>query len=86
MKSNVISLSDPARTDALTELLRKGAADLIHSAVEAELAELLESFSNVRTLEGKQAVVRNGYLPKREVQTGIGSVAVRVPKIRGPLG
>jgi len=82
MESNVISLSNPAPRDALTELLRYGAAELLKSAVEAEVSELLESFSNVKTLDGRHAVVRNGYLPEREVQTGIGAISVKVPKVR----
>jgi transposase-like protein len=30
--------------------------------------------------------VRNGYLPKREIQTGIGPVSVRIPKVRSKDG
>ena len=29
------------------------------------------------------AMVRNGYQPEREIQTGIGPVTVTVPKVRG---
>ena len=32
------------------------------------------------------AVVRNGYQPAREVETGIGPVPVRVPKVRSRTG
>ena len=35
---------------------------------------------------GRRLVVRNGYLPQREIQTGIGAVAVRVPKNRDRSG
>jgi hypothetical protein len=31
---------------------------------------------------GWQRVVRNGYLPEREIQTGIGQVQVKAPRIR----
>lgn len=31
---------------------------------------------------GCQRIVRNGYLPEREIQTGIGQVAVKAPRIR----
>ncbi|AVZ81315.1 hypothetical protein DBV23_02815 [Edwardsiella ictaluri] len=31
--------------------------------------------------DGRQAVVRNGYLPERTIQTGIGDVNIRVPKV-----
>lgn len=50
-------------TDALTELLRKGARTLIANAVGAELILLLEEHAEDRLLDGRLAVVRNGYLP-----------------------
>ncbi|RRS36773.1 MAG: hypothetical protein NV67_04895, partial [Gammaproteobacteria bacterium (ex Lamellibrachia satsuma)] len=31
-------------------------------------------------------VVRNGYLPERELQTGMGPVTVRIPKVRAKTG
>ena len=60
--------------------------DLIGQAVELELAELLARYSDCRTGEGKAAVVRNGYHPQRELQTGIGPVTVRIPKVRSKSG
>ena len=65
--------------DTLTELLRKGARELIAKAVEAELEVLLAECSSLRLEDGRAAVVRNGYLPERTVQTGIGDVGVRMP-------
>lgn len=72
--------------DPLTAVLRQGAKELIRKAVEAELSEMLASYSDVRLLDGRPAVVRNGYLPTREIQTGIGEVEVRVPKVRDRSG
>ena len=34
----------------------------------------------------EQAWVRNGYLPAREIQTGLGPVTVRIPKVRAKTG
>ena len=68
--------------DALTEWLRQGARGLIEQAVETELQVLLEQYANVTDLSGRQAVVRNGYLPEREILTGLGPVTVRMPKVR----
>ncbi|GAB7549369.1 IS256 family transposase [Cupriavidus sp. 8B] len=70
----------------LDELIRRGARRVIQEAIEVELAELLEQFSNVKTLSGQRAVVRNGYLPEREVLTGAGPIAVKVPKVRDRSG
>jgi len=70
----------------LTELVRQGARQIIHQAVEAELTEFMEQFSKRLLANGKAAVVRNGYHPEREIQTGIGPVTVRIPKVRSKDG
>ncbi len=44
----------------LEDLIRRGAREVIQQAVEAELAQLLEHYENVKTLTGQRAVVRNG--------------------------
>lgn len=75
-----------AISDLLTELLRQGARGLIEKAVEAELQLLLDQYANVTDLSGRQAVVRNGYLPERDILTGLGPVPVRVPKVRDRSG
>ena len=77
-----LSQPEPQVTDPLHELLRQGARDLIAKAVEAELATFLSQYADHRLDDGRQAVVRNGYLPERTVQTGIGDVSVQVPKVR----
>ena len=56
--------------DPLTDLLRQGARELIAKAVEAELQILLEQHSPKKLPDGRQALVRNGYLPERTEQTG----------------
>jgi putative transposase len=72
--------------DPLTELLRSGARALIQQAVEAELQAFLGDYAKVTDLRGRQTVVRNGYLPEREIVTGLGNVAVKVPKVRDRSG
>lgn len=75
-----------AITDPLTDLLRSGARRLIMHAIEAEVEAFLAPFSDQRTEDGKAAVVRNGYHPARQVQTGLGPVTVKVPKVRSKTG
>ena len=60
--------------DSLTELLRNGARRLIQQAIEAELAEMLAKYEGQTDEQGRRAVVRNGYLPEREILTGVGPV------------
>ena len=72
--------------DPLTEVLRQGAQRLLTQAIEAEIAVLLAQYADRHDSQGRQAVVRNGYLPEREVQTGIGAVRVKVPRVRDRSG
>ncbi len=86
-ENNAGCLGTPgAISDSLTELLRQGARGLIEKAVEAKLQLLLDQYGNVTDLAGRKLVVRNGYLPEREVLTALGPVAVRVPKVRDRSG
>ena len=82
--SNVVELRSPTG-DALGELLKDGARQLLGQAIEAELAELLARHGE-HTADGKQVVVRNGYLPERTIQTGLGDVPVKIPKVRDRSG
>ena len=89
-KDNLIALP-PTETqagfrDALSELIRQGAREMIAKAVETELREFLEQYQNQTDAEGRQAVVRNGYLPERTITTGIGEVEIQVPKVRDRTG
>ena len=85
---NVFQLKQPAEfvADALTDLLKTGARQLIAEAIKKELAELLETHKENCLEDGRQAVIRNGYLPERDVQTGIGPVKVQLPKVRDRSG
>jgi len=87
MKKTVVELTRPDQfSDSLTELLRTGAKQLLEQAVEAELAGFMEQFSGKKLSDGKTAVVRNGYQPERNIQTGIGPVTVKIPKVRAKDG
>lgn len=77
---NAVPTPDENSQDPLTDLLRTGAKDLIKQAVEAELANMLSEYKDYKLSDGRQAVVRNGYLPERTIQTGIGDVEVQLPK------
>ncbi|WP_425129680.1 IS256 family transposase [Burkholderia seminalis] len=78
--------ADIKGTPGLDDLIQQGARRIIQQAIEAELATLLEQYSNVRTIDGRQAVVRNGYLPERQIVTAVGPVPVQVPKVRDRSG
>ena len=83
-KSNVVDLKKPAFTDAVTKLLREGAQRLISEAIESELQGFLEEVRE-KLANGRERIVRNGYLPERTLLTGIGEVSVKVPRTRDRL-
>jgi transposase-like protein len=72
--------------DPLTEVLRRGARKLLQEAIEAEAAELIGQYQELKDEQGRQRVVRNGHLPERTIQTGIGAVAVKAPRVRDRVG
>jgi putative transposase len=78
----------PASRDVLTEVLRAGAQRLLSEAIEAEVAEWIESRSHVTDEAGHRQVVRNGRLPKRTILTGVGALEVEQPRVldRRPKG
>ena len=82
-ETNVFQLAQPGSfTDSLTEVLRDGACALLARAVEAEVAEVLAKYAELKTDGGRQRLVRHGHLPEREVMTGIGPVTVCQPRVR----
>ena len=72
--------------DALTDVLRQGAHQLLTQAIETEVAEFLARYRETRDEGGRRRIVRNGYLPPRLIQTGIGAVPVKAPRVRDRAG
>lgn len=81
---NVIQIEKPETItkDLLTEILQKGSQRLLATAVESEIEAHLERFKELRDDQGRQRIIRNGYNPEREIQTGIGQIKVKVPRSR----
>jgi putative transposase len=71
----------PASRDALTDVLRQGAQQLLAQAVDAEVKLWIEEHAACVNDRGHQQVVRNGYLPERTILTGIGPIPVRQPRV-----
>jgi len=68
--------------DPLTELAREGARRMLAEALKAEADAFVASFAADLLPDGRQRVVRHGYGPDRSIQTGIGAIEVRRPKVR----
>ena len=54
--------------------------------IESEVQQLLVDHKGLVTAEGKTGLVRNGYLPERTIQTGLGDIDLKVPKVRDRTG
>src|SRR5215831_9083320 len=67
--------------DALTDVLRAGAQQLLAQAIQAEVDAYLDTRSELRDEAGRHQVVRNGYLPERTITTGVGPVGVKQPRV-----
>jgi putative transposase len=83
-QDNVVDFRRPDAPsgDSLTEVLRHGARALLAQAVEAEVAAFLAAHAELVDEAGRRRLVRNGFLPERAIQTGIGAVPVRQPRVR----
>ncbi len=66
---------------SLDEILREGARKLLQTAVEAEIETHLEKYRHLKDANGRQIVTRNGFMPEREIQTGVGHVKIRRPRV-----
>lgn len=63
----------------LEEILRKGAQQLLQAAIEAEVAEYIEHHQQEKDETGHRLVRRNGHLPEREFQSGLGKSVSNSP-------
>jgi putative transposase len=83
-KDNVIPIRKPERfvDDPITDILRSGARKLLAEALEVEIGIFLSQYDELKDVHGRKRILRNGYLPEREIQTGIGPVPVKVPRVR----
>ena len=81
--TNVLPFRQPSAVDdPLTDILRAGARDLLARAIEIEVDTFLASTSELTLPDGRARLVRHGYGPARQIQTGIGPVEVARPKVR----
>ena len=82
VNSSTIDFPVSSSRDILSEVLRAGAQQMLTTAIEAEVAEWVESHRDLRDELGHRQVIRNGHLPKRRITTGVGPIEVRQPRVR----
>jgi transposase-like protein len=84
-EDSVVALPRPGanvESDPLLAVLREGARRMLMQAIEAEVEAFLAAHAGLVDAQGRRRLVRNGHAPERQIQTGIGSLAVRRPKLR----
>ena len=84
-EDRVVALPRPGSSvtdDPLLGMLREGARRMLTQAVEAEVEAFLIAHAGLVDERGRRRLVRNGHAPERQIQTGIGPVKVRRPRVR----
>ena len=84
-EDTVVALPRPGSgvmDDPLLAVLREGARRMLTQAIEAEVETFLAAHAGLADEQGRRRLVRNGHAPERRLQTGIGPLEVRRPKLR----
>jgi len=83
-KSTVLPFEQPSQfsPDPLTEVIQNGAKALLRAAIQAEVSCFVSEYAHLLDEDGRQRLVRHGFLPERNMTTGIGKVSVQVPRVR----
>ena len=76
-----MKLPNSCAFDLLTEIIASSAKEILAAAVQAEARQWIAERSDLRDQRGHRLVVANGYLPERQVLTGIGPVSIKQPRI-----
>ena len=88
-KKNVVRLEKQAEatTNSVTvgavleQVIRDGAQRMLQTAIEHEVAAYIETHQLALDRQGHRLVVRNGWLPSRAIQTGMGPLPVAQPRV-----
>ena len=84
-EDSVVALPRPGAgvtDDPLLAVLREGARRMLMQVIEAEVEAFLATHAGLIDRQGRRRLVRNGHAPERQIQTGIGPLMVRRPKVR----
>ena len=76
-----LQIPEASTQDVLTEILRDGAREMLGRAIETEVADYIAAHAHERDADGHRLVVRNGHASERELQTGLGAIPVKQPRV-----
>ena len=72
---------EASSNDILTEICRAGAIEMLRVTIEREVAEYIEKNKHFVDELGHRLVVRNGFMKERTIQTGIGDIPIKQPRV-----
>ena len=80
-RSVVPAPPEPGRDDGDSS---SGCQKLLAQMIQQEVDDWLADRANLEDEQGRHQVVRNGFLPKREIVTGVGAIEVQQPRAGPP--
>jgi transposase-like protein len=78
----LIPFPQESSRDALSQILYDGAREMLATAIAAEVQSYLAVREHLVDGRGHRLVVRNGHLPERTIQTPLGDVPIKQPRVR----
>jgi transposase-like protein len=81
-KNKFFESVEVAEKVSLDELARLGAQEMLRAALKAEISVYMDSVSDCKLADGRQAIVLNGNHQQRKITVGSGTVAISVPRTR----
>jgi transposase-like protein len=83
-KITMESLESPEKSllaSGLDEIIRDGARRILVAALESEVDVFVRHYESLRDENGRKLIVRNGYMPEREIVTPCGPLKIRQPRV-----
>jgi len=74
-------IKEESSWSVLEQVARQGAQKMLQLALENEVQEFILKHSNLTDENGKKVVAKNGYMPAREIVTGMGPLPIKQPRI-----
>ena len=66
--------------DWLENIVRESARKMIAAALEDEVDQFIQQHLNRKDEKGHRLVVRNGYMPERQIMAACGNITIRQPR------
>jgi len=74
-------IKEESSWSVLEQVARQGAQKMLQLALENEVEEFILKHSNLKDENGKKVVTKNGFMPEREIVTGMGPLPIKQPRI-----